>query len=137
MAIRVVVQVTGDHVELVKATHVDMPAPGAPSLTEPPDTGMYVELRGEGEEPVFRRSIAARVDYGVEVFGENGAPRRVQHAERTETVMLVLPDDMRPRSIAFLRRGGRETGGARPRVRSESAGPSELASFPLDGVVDR
>lgn len=139
MAIRVVVQVSGDQVDLVKATHVDMPAPGEPGLTERPEQGMYVELRGESNEPLFRRSISSRVDRGVEVFGEGGVPRRVDVPGRTQTVMLVLPDDMNPRSLAFLRgrERGRGTGGGLGVQAQAPEGPEELASFPLDGVLDR
>jgi hypothetical protein len=137
MAIRVVIQVTGDQVELVGATHVDMPAPGEAGLIEPPEQGMYVELRGEGNEAVFRRSISARVDRGVEVFDANGTPRRADVPQRTETVMLVLPDDMGPRAVAFIRGAGRGAGGGRG-VRSQAASePNELAVFSLDGVADR
>lgn len=51
------IQVTGDQVELVKAAHIDMPAPGEPELTERPEHGMYVELRGRR---VAASSLAVR-----------------------------------------------------------------------------
>ena len=137
MALRVIVQVTGDQVELVKATHVEMPAPGDPGLTERPEDGMYVELRDAGNEPLFRRSVSSSLERGVEVFSADGVPRRIDVGERTQTLMLVLPDDVKPRSLAFLRAGRHRAAHGRA-IQSDAAdGPSELASFDLDGVLDR
>jgi hypothetical protein len=130
MAMRFVVEVEGERVSLTRADSVDMPAPGQPG--DPRDAqGLYAELRGEGDEPLYRHDLSSQLDPGVEVFAPDGSARRTDEGGRKKTLMFVVPDDDRARELVFLR--APERGHFKVSTQAVEE-PLELARFSLPGA---
>jgi hypothetical protein len=127
MALRIILQATGDEYRLLrKPQRVEMIVPPAPVETDP--GGVYAELRDANDGTLYQHDISSRIAPTVEVFSEDGAIERVAVPARTRTIMLILPDDADARSLVVVRTPRFKGRG----VRSESASePEVLQRFSL------
>ena len=123
---RMTVEYDGSDLTLVSQRRVAMLAPAPQRLTAHPDErGYWVELRDDGDEPLYRQTLHEPIREDLEVVADDGVSlARVSRESVVGRFSVVVPDLPAAQAVSFV-------GPADP-FSAGAAQTRELARFQID-----
>lgn len=103
-SVRLVFEYRGDQIELLSRQRVAMVAPAPQRLTPRPDQrGLWVELRGRDDEPLYRRNVGDPIRRDIEAPADDGEQlTRVRVDESAGRFTIVVPELSGVRTVSLV-----------------------------------
>ena len=128
--LRLLFRVTGEQLELLSATPVDMVCPPGPA--DPPDPrthgGYWFEVRDAKGDRVFARVVDDPFTWSVEEYSPDGRITRHTGPVEDATFEVLVPDGAGATDVVLL---GERRAGETKRRRTKGGAVTELARFSL------
>lgn len=103
-SVRLVFEYRGDQIELLSRQRVAMVAPAPQRLTPRPNQrGLWVELRGRDDQPLYRRNVGDPIQHDIEAPADDGEQlTRVRVAESQGRFTIVVPELNGVRTVSLV-----------------------------------